>query len=111
MDQSWLVSRGHTISGVQMFYNSSSGCLRGLQLTYTHPSPTQHATTAATALTAEGESEGGEATAAAASGDSGSSGVVVQLLGSAYKHPSVVVKELKLKEGEIIGKAEIWDPK
>lgn len=76
------------MSHVKMFYNTTSGCLRGMQLTYKH-SPA----------------------AGSRSSSSGTAAPVVQLLGSAYSHPSIAVRELSLKGDEIIGKAEIWDPK
>jgi hypothetical protein len=85
VDQAWLVGKAR-ISNVKMYYNTSSGCLRGLQLTYKH--------------------------SAAAGSSSGSSAVPqVQLLGSAYRHKNITVKELKLGDDEVVGKAEIWDPK
>jgi len=87
VDQAWLVGKAR-ISHVKMFYNATSGCLRGLQLTYKH-----------TAL------------AGPAGAASSSKAPAVQLLGSGFAQSGVVVKEMKLKEGEIIGKAEVWDPK
>ena len=82
-----------------MFHNTTSGCLRGLQLTY-KPNPA-----AAAAAGSNGGSSG-------SNGGSGlGSGPVVKLLGSGYLHADIAVKELRLKEGEIIGKAEVWDPK
>jgi hypothetical protein len=86
VDQAWLAGKAR-IHHVKMFYNMTSGCLRGMQLTYKHtPAP-------------------------GASSSSSAGSPVVQLLGSAYSHPSIAVRELSLKGDEIIGKAEIWDPR
>jgi hypothetical protein len=90
MDYSWMAGKGR-ISAVKMFYNKTSGCVRGVQLTY---KPI------------------GSAAAGSNDGSSGSNGgPVVKLLGSGYTHADIVVKDLWLKEGEVIGKAEVWDPK
>lgn len=88
VDLAWLAGKAR-VSAVKMYYNTTSGCLRGLQLTLKHT-----------------------AAAGAAGAAAAGTAPVVQLLGSSYSHPSVAVRELVLKgEDEIIGKAEIWDPK
>lgn len=88
IDQAWLAGKAR-LSAVKMYYNTTSGCLRGLQLTFKHT-----------------------AAAGAAGAAAAGTAPVVQLLGSGYTHASVAVRELVLKgDDEIIGKAEIWDPK
>jgi hypothetical protein len=90
------------ISHVKMYYNTSSGCLRGLQLTYKH----------SVAAGSSGSNGGSNGNSSSSNGSSSSSAAPrVQLLGSAYTHKNITVKELKLRDDEVIGKAEIWDPK
>ncbi|WIA37318.1 hypothetical protein OEZ86_014253 [Tetradesmus obliquus] len=80
MDQVPMVGKGR-ISAVTMYYNKSSGCLRGMQLTYNHVShPASFFTS-------------------------------VLLGSATSSSPNVVVKSLRLGLQEAIIKAEVYAPK